>query len=341
MTEKSPIVLYVQGMHCAACEFYLEDRLSTIVGLSNLKADLSRATVTFECNRSEQGDELACELTKLVIDRGYTLSFEPTSKPTAWHEFKLAIPVALAVMVGFILLQRVGLVNLINSDAMSYGTAVVIGLVASVSSCLAVVGGLVLSLGASSAKAGGTWSSQAMFHVGRLVSFFVLGGALGIAGKFFELGLVGNLVLSVVVAIVMLLLGLNLLDSFPSLRRLQLQLPKGLAQRATSLSGSTHWLAPFLVGTLTFFLPCGFTQSMQIYTLTTGSFWVGGATMLAFALGTLPMLALLSFGSFEFANKPWKGTFFKAAGLVVIAMALINLWSSLAVLGLVPPLSFL
>ncbi|MBP6911491.1 sulfite exporter TauE/SafE family protein [Patescibacteria group bacterium] len=48
------------------------------------------------------------------------------------------------------------------------------------------------------------------------------------------------------------------------------------------------------MGIGTFFLPCGFTQSMQVYTLSTGSFLAGGLTMLSFALGTLPMLLLLS-----------------------------------------------
>lgn len=59
---------------------------------------------------------------------------------------------------------------------------------------------------------------------------------------------------------------------------------------------------PLIVGFATFFLPCGFTQSMQVAALSSGSFASGLAIMLAFALGTLPMLALLSFGSASFAR---------------------------------------
>lgn len=48
-----------------------------------------------------------------------------------------------------------------------YETAFGIGFVASISSCLAIVGGLVLSLSASSAREGGTWRTPALFHIGR------------------------------------------------------------------------------------------------------------------------------------------------------------------------------
>jgi sulfite exporter TauE/SafE len=98
-----------------------------------------------------------------------------------------------------------------------------------------------------------------------------------------------------------------------------------------------HTLTPVLLGIVTFFLPCGFTQSMQLYTLTTGSFLTGGLTMLVFALGTLPMLALLSFSSLSIQDKAKSGAFFKTAGLVVIFFAVFNLINSLVIIGLIPP----
>jgi sulfite exporter TauE/SafE len=76
---------------------------------------------------------------------------------------------------------------------------------------------------------------------------------------------------------------------------------------------------------------------MQIYTLTTGSFVEGGLTMLAFVLGTLPVLALISFSSFSIQKSSKAGIFFKTAGLVVILFALFNLINSLVVIGILPP----
>ncbi|MCG3772404.1 MAG: hypothetical protein JW384_03616 [Nitrosomonadaceae bacterium] len=338
MLEKQCKTFYVEGIHCAACEFYLEETLGAVDGVQRVKADLAKSTVIVEGDLDMQGEALASKFTALVADRGYTLKTEATAAQKSHREFIIALPVAVLLIVGFVLLQDVGFVNLVTTDSVSYGTAALIGAIASVSTCLAIVGGLVLSLGASTAKAHGKWQSQAMFHVGRLAGFFLLGGLIGMLGKFFELGVVGDVALNILVALVMLILGLNLLDTFPALRKYQLKMPKIFAKHTSRASNSSHVLTPLLVGIATFFLPCGFTQSMQVYTLTTGSFLTGGLTMFFFALGTLPVLALLSFSSFEISRKPWKGIFFKSAGLVVIALALFNLWNGLVVLGLAPNL---
>ena len=60
--------------------------------------------------------------------------------------------------------------------------------------------------------------------------------------------------------------------------------------------------------------------------------------MLSFALGTLPVLALISFSSFSIQNSPKAGIFFKSAGLIVIMFALFNLINSLVVIEFMPPL---
>ena len=114
-------------------------------------------------------------------------------------------------------------------------------------------------------------------------------------------------------------------------------MPKFMAKHTVEVSKVNHTLTPFVVGIVTFFLPCGFTQSMQIYTLSTGNFWVGGLTMLSFALGTLPVLALVSFSSFSIQNSSKSGIFFKSAGLVVIMFALFNLINGLVAGAVIPP----
>ena len=135
----------------------------------------------------------------------------------------------------------------------------------------------------------------------------------------------------------MLILGINLLDVFHFTKKLQPSMPKFIAKHAHGMSKFNHTLTPLLVGIATFFLPCGFTQSMQLYTLTTGSFLNGGLTMLVYALGTLPVLALISFSSFSIQNSSRSGIFFKSAGLVVIMFALFNLINSMVVIGLISP----
>lgn len=325
----------MEGMHCASCVFMIEETLPGHEGVITTKVNLSACTAIVSGDLPEDRAALAEKLTELISAKGYRLSVEKSAAAKNYRDFLIAVPAAATAIVGFLLLQQFGFVNLVTSSSVSYGTAVLIGLIASVSTCLAVVGGLVLSLSANAAKASSNWRSQTMFHIGRLGGFFILGGVIGSAGKLFELGLTGTGILSVAVALVMLILGLNLLDIFPSLKSLQPKLPKVFARHTMRASSSSNVLAPLLVGIGTFFLPCGFTQSMQVYTLTTGSFLSGGLTMLAFALGTLPVLALLSFGAFEISHKPWKGAFFKAAGIVVIALALFNAWNALQILSII------
>ena len=177
-----------------------------------------------------------------------------------------------------------------------------------------------------------------MFHVGRIISFFVLGGVIGALGASFTLNTTGTFLLGVLIGLVMLLMGINLLDVFPWAKKLQPSMPKFIAKKAHRVSSMTHAITPFLVGIATFFLPCGFTQSMQLYTLSTGGFLKGSLTMLAFALGTLPVLALISFSSFSIQKSSRSGIFFKTAGLIVIMFALFNLMNSLVVIGFLPPM---
>jgi len=203
---------------------------------------------------------------------------------------------------------------------------------------MAVVGGLVLSMSANFAKEGDKVRPQALFHVGRLVSFFILGGVIGAIGSSFQLGITGTFILGLIVAVILLILGINLLDVFPWMKRLQPSLPSFVGRHVHGLKNINHTLTPVLVGIVTFFLPCGFTQSMQIYALTTGSFWTGAMMMFVFALGTLPVLALLSFSSLGVHKKAQSGVFFKTAGLVVIFFGAFNLINALVAYGLVPPI---
>lgn len=331
-------VFHVSGMHCSACTVLIEETFKELPYIEAASASLSRQQVTLTGEFTDELEKIADELTKLVKDHGYTISVEKNEHAIGWGDFAYAIPLAAVFVAGFILLQKAGLTSLITSSNVSYGTAFLIGLIASVSSCLAIVGGLVLSLSASSAKEGGTWRTQSLFHAGRIGGFLVLGGLVGLVGNSLQLGLTANIVLGILVALVMLVLGINLLDVFHFTKRLQITMPARFSRHLMEGSKKDHYLAPLLIGIGTFFLPCGFTQSMQLYALSTGSFTEGSLTMFFFALGTFPMLALLSFGSLNIAHKPWKGVFFKTAGIIVIMLALLNLANALAAAGVISPL---
>jgi sulfite exporter TauE/SafE/copper chaperone CopZ len=330
---------HVNGMHCNSCVILTESTLQEVSYVTKAKSSLANLSVEVT---GEFGDktpeEVANDLSVGLIPQGYSLSVEKQAVKKEWKDFRIAIPVAIVFAVLFVVLQKMGIVNLADTDNFGYGTAVIIGVIASLSTCMAVVGGLVLSMSATFAKEGDKWRPQALFHVGRLVSFFILGGVIGALGASFALGATGTIVLSVVIGLVMLLMGLNLLDVFHFTKKLMPSMPKFISKHALGISKANHSLTPLLVGIATFFLPCGFTQSMQVYTLSAGGFMKGGLTMLFFALGTLPILALISFSSFSIQKSSKAGIFFKSAGLIVIMFAVFNLVNSLVVAGLIPPI---
>lgn len=330
---------HVNGMHCKACVVLTESELNDVPEVSKAKSSLATHSVEVTGDFGDKTPEhIARDLSEVLQPHGYTLSLEKQNRAAKWSDFKLAVPIAAGFIALFIVLQKLGIVNLVTTSEVGYGTAFVIGLIASVSTCMAVVGGLVLSMSANFAKEGDKVRPQVLFHVGRLVSFFLLGGAIGALGSAFQLGATGTFILSGIVAIVLLILGINLLDVFPWAKKLQPTMPSFIGKRVHGLKNVNHTLTPLLVGVATFFLPCGFTQSMQIYTLTTGSFWTGAFIMSAFALGTLPVLALLSFSSLGIHKKAQSGVFFKTAGLVVIFFGIFNLINALVAAGIIPPL---
>ncbi len=330
---------HVSGMHCNACVALTESELECLPEITKVKSSLVTHSVEVTGDFGDKEREhIARDLNEVLKPHGYTISLEKQKHKVRWSDFNLAIPIAGAFIAFFIILQKLGIVNLVTTSDINYGTAFVIGLIASVSTCMAVVGGLVLSMSATFAKEGDKVRPQVLFHVGRLVSFFILGGAVGALGSAFQLGMTGTLVLSFIVALVLLVLGINLLDVFPWAKKLQPTLPRFISKRVHGLRNVNHTLTPLLVGVATFFLPCGFTQSMQLYALTTGSFWTGALIMSSFALGTLPVLALLSFGSLGIHKKAQSGVFFKTAGLVVIFFGIFNLVYVLVAAGIIPPL---
>lgn len=329
---------HVNGMRCHSCVILTESELKEVKGVTQAKTSLQekQVEITGEFENKTQ-EQVINELNEVLKPHGYSLSLEIQAIPINWFEFLYALPFSLLFIAIFILLQKIGIVNLVQTGDVTYGTAFVVGLVASVSSCMAVVGGIVLSLSANYAKEGDSVRPQTMFHVSRLVSFFFLGGLIGILGSIFQLGTTGALVLGLIVALVLLVLGINLLDIFPWIKKLQITVPTSLGSRVHGLKKARHTLTPLIIGAATFFLPCGFTQSMQIYTLTTGNFLKGGLTMLAFALGTLPVLALLSFSSLGIQKKAQSSIFFKTAGLIVIFFAIFNLINTLVGAGMIDP----
>jgi sulfite exporter TauE/SafE/copper chaperone CopZ len=210
--------------------------------------------------------------------------------------------------------------------------ALFVGLVAGISTCMALVGGLVLSLSARHAELHPEATSlqkfrpHIYFNIGRIVGYAIFGGLVGLIGAAFRpsTNLLGFL--TMVVGGVMIFFGLKLIEIFPVLKDKSITLPSEIA-RLFGLHKEVKEYSPkssIVMGALTFFLPCGFTQAMQLYAVSTGSFWQGMAIMGLFALGTAP--GLLGIGGLTSVFKGRRArVFFMTAGLAVIILGWFNI----------------
>ena len=264
-----------------------------------------------------------------------------------WRDAGLGLAiVAVAALV--VKLPFVEQVSASTGGAVASGSivmVVVLGLVAGFSTCMAMVGGLVIAVTARAAQAAaqrgdnlGTWARlepQIAFHVGRLVSFVALGAALGALGSLVTLSGTGLAIVMVVVAVVMGAVGLRLTELSPRLSRVSFALPArfaGWTPRGEESGGHGVWGA-LAAGAGSFFLPCGFTQAVQVYALSTGDAATSAAVMGLFAIGTMP--GLLAVGGLTTLVRGEAGRrIFRMAGVVVMALAVVNMSGASRILGI-------
>jgi sulfite exporter TauE/SafE len=225
---------------------------------------------------------------------------------------------------------------------MSYGIIFLIGLMASVSSCMATAGGLLVGMTAT-ADAQQMASARhqkiktsAFFNIGRVLSYTIFGALIGALGSALTLSPRVGGIITIVASVVMVLLGIQLLNFFPWTRFLQPRMPQFLVHGLYDFSQKRSNVAPFLVGAATFFLPCGFTQALQFYVLSQKSAALGALTMLVFSLGTAPALLSLSGLASVFTGKAQLYVM-KVAGVLVLVIGLVSLNSGLSIAGVSLP----
>lgn len=327
-------------MTCASCELLLERKLKALPDVTHVDADYKAGTARITAKNTLPSDE---RIVEAIEKAGYSVldAHAPTVSTLSpdkrkWLEIGAAL---IAIFAVYKLLQAFDIISLApsTSDALSLGGVLLVGLVAGASSCLAVTGGLLLALAAKHNElhqAETPWQKfkpLLQFNIGRLVSYFVLGGLVGILGQSITLSTRMTGYMNIAVALIMFYLALSILEIIPK-GSFPIKPPKKLSHWIANLSESDHPAAPLALGAFTFFLPCGFTQSLQLVALASGNFATGAMVMFTFALGTLP--ALLGISALSSATG---GTgsrlFLRFAGTLVFVLALWNLNSGLRLMG--------
>lgn len=336
------IELPVAGMTCRACETKISRALSKVPGVATATASSRRGVATVEAS----GPISRSGLVAAVRHAGYEVG--ASDRPWLTRDRRIWRDVAVAAAVLAVIALAASAAGLTDLAGRAGGMAgsggllvvLVLGFAAGLSTCMALVGGLLLAVSARFAEhrpdltGAQKLRPHLAFNAGRVVGFAVLGAAAGAVGSALTLSARLVAVAMIAVSLVMGAVGLKLTAVSPRLSGGGFALPAGLSRllRLDRVGDRYSDRTALLLGAGSFFLPCGFTQAVQVYALSTGSPVQAGVVMAVFALGTTP--GLLSLGGLTAAVRGASAErFFRFAGVLVLAFAVINVNGALGVLA--------
>lgn len=341
-TASRQMEVHIDGMTCRSCEILIERKFRGVDGVKGADVNAATGVARIQCADGCRVD--VARLREALKGEKYSVREPGSAPPAACADrpslLRIAGLFAIVLLVGSLFSafdvfgSSVGV-----GTTMTVAAALVLGLVAGSSSCLAVSGGLLLSSAARFNERYGSASTARrmrpvyLFVAGRVLSYALLGGLIGLVGQTLTPSPLVTGLITIVAAAYMLAMGLDMLRISPRwLKACLPRMPKALSRRIVDAEGREHWAAPFMLGAATFLLPCGFTQSLQVYALTTGSFLASASLLGAFALGTAPALLALGWASGSLKGKAG-AFFFQLSGALVVVLGLWNVQNGLTLAG--------
>jgi sulfite exporter TauE/SafE len=270
---------------------------------------------------------------------GHSCSVETRNDPYL-KRLTEAVILAMILMIGYLMAQEFSLVPTIDTTGtLSLATIAVIGFLASVSTCMATTGALYLAT-IGRVKDEGISTIRRLtpafgFTAGRIVTYTGMGAINGLVGQVIAHDLQMETTLNVLVGVMMVFVGLEMLGLFSvssllptgwfsrTLGRIEQQLLRHPRRTSVLLGASTYWL------------PCGFTQSVQLYALAVADPVQSAIVMLMFVLGTTPAMLGIGFAS-SFLKTRFYGQFLKVMGVFVFLVGATYVLSFLSLYNLNP-----
>src|SRR3989344_3101992 len=181
----------VRGMHCRSCEILIEDNIRSKVDcVKKVDVNYRKGLVKIYHDLQTLSD---LQVRKAVESVGYSLgvgSKEPFMSKDSMVYIELFFAGGVLLLIYF-LMKIFGVFNLSYGFGDSPGLIIVflIGLTAGISTCMALVGGIVLGISARhsalhpEATSAQKFRPHLFFNAGRIVSYVLLGGIIGLIGS--------------------------------------------------------------------------------------------------------------------------------------------------------------
>jgi len=309
-------VLYIREMSCASCEMKIENKLRKLEGVTDVKAQFGSSSVNVTYNPDVVSLD---KIFEAIENIGYEVLREEAKRGNSSKRAEDSFSINQLLGIGIVLFALYTIINKTVGfnfipqidKSVGYGMLFIVGLLTSLH-CIAMCGGINLSqcVGHKCEKKGSKLESfkpSLLYNSGRVISYTIIGGIVGALGGVVSFSGAAKGVVAIISGAFMLIMGLNMLNAFPWLRRLNPVIPKSLRAK---MSKNINNSGPFYIGLLNGLMPCGPLQAMQLYALGTGSFTAGALSMFLFSLGTVPLMfgfgAISSLLSAKFTRKMLK-----------------------------------
>lgn len=188
--------------------------------------------------------------------------------------------------------------------------------------CVGMCGGFALSIGAASGRAMHNLSRQLVYSAGRIATYTTAGAIVAFAGLRVTQALSSLVPIQAILALAAgVLLVIQGLSAAGIWRRQVIAAghPCLLPPFLQTFLRAGGWLGTFMSGVFTGFLPCGLVYAFLALAAATQNMLAGWLTMLAFGLGTVPIMVLTGLGGSLLTLSARRRTFQVAGWCVVLA----------------------
>jgi len=292
-------------MHCPSCEILITDKFKEMPNVVQVKSNFSKqeAEVYFTghldqnvINKKIQpyGYEIGDKGEKLGV-RGYGLGGEESMG----KKIVEAVLISAGLVLIYLIAKEINIVPAINiTGNLNLLTVLFLGLVASISTCMATSGALFLSTLNNSSldsrlRGNDSVRKATYFSLGRIISYGLFGFIAGLIGSVIIVNFKFGSVLTLLAAVFMILLGLDMLKIVSFAVIIPFGVFSNIFRKLENRFIKDPHKSAFFLGAITYFLPCGFTQATQVYALGLASPWQSALTMTVFAVGTAPAILFI------------------------------------------------
>ena len=364
------VFIKTKGMQCTSCEKIIQKAALKVDGVKSAKADyaMEETVIEFDEKRTDLNKVIQsisdegydCKIIDVISEKDDRTNGESLiknahksekvakqSKSADSDHYRIAIPRpnskylvvagAILFLLGLFWIMSQSISFKLPEITPGIGLALIfaVGILTSFH-CVGMCGGFVLSYTTKDAMDKGKdkrakFISHLKYGTGKTITYTLLGALFGLLGSFIAFTPKLKGIAAILAGGFLILYGLNMINVFPWLRKLQFRGPKSLDK--LNIKATKGHKGPFVIGlTNGLMIACGPLQAMLIYAAGTGSALQGSLSLLVFGVGTLPLM--LVFGSFAtMLGSKFTHKVLKVSALIVIILGVVMLNRGFTLLG--------